>query len=125
MRGQRPWVKTPILTESNIVKIGVLTHRVVRRWITSLTLARLPDQNLAFAWHRGVAAVALIHAVAGHLHAQRLQVSSVEAQESRLIGTCVGKRRQKRERRERDDGAAKHPGAGAELGPAAQEKGAT
>src|SRR5215510_5793412 len=86
--------------------------------------ARLPDEDLALAETRRVAEVAVILPVAGDIRnrePERVEVPGVETQEARLIRAGVDEGRQQLDRRQRDDRAARHPGAGADLGAAQQE----
>src|SRR5438067_913340 len=85
--------------------------------------ARLPDENFAAARDRGVASVTLIAAllvVVRQRAAERGEPPRVQAQERRVVGRREREGRQERDRLQRDDGAAVHPGAGAQLRAVAQ-----
>ena len=85
---------------------------------------RLPQKDFALAWDRSIAAVAAITAVGrlGNGKTYLAEASGIRTQKDWIICTRISKSRQERNWFEANDGAADHPGAGAELGPAHQEK---
>src|SRR5262249_11011217 len=85
---------------------------------------RLPDEDLPFAWNRGVSYVTLIgriSVVIGYRDPQRHQVFGIPSQEYGIVRAGIREGRQQWDLGQGNDRAADHPGTGSDLGTAHQE----